>query len=295
MNESPRRGFSLRIFMPDGEPDGLRIIEKSNWTGVGLVCPRASYKNAKSRAEFAKAGVYILSGPSELDGARRIYIGEGETIRPRLDQHVLNKEFWDSVTFFVSKDDNLNKAHAQYLESRLVELAVDAKRYDLDNSNVPKRPSLSEADIADAEAFLAEILLCLPVLGLDAFTWRRDSPADERELYLNGKDADGCGYETPSGFVVRAGARARVEEAPSIKSSEQLTRARLLSQGVLEVAGDRYELVQDFEFSSPSLAASVLLGRSSNGRVEWKDAAGRTLKAIQEAEIMGREVTGRET
>jgi hypothetical protein len=45
-----------------------------------------------------------------------------------------------------------------------------------------------------------------------------------------------------------------------------------------------YRFTQDYSFSSPSTAAAVVLGRSANGRIEWKDAQGRTLKALQEAE-----------
>ena len=33
-------------------------------------------------------------------------------------------------------------------------------------------------------------------------------------------------------------------------------------------------------FPSPSTAAMVLLGRSSNGRVEWKSSDGKTLKEL---------------
>ena len=39
----------------------------------------------------------------------------------------------------------------------------------------------------------------------------------------------------------------------------------------------------DYTFNSPSTAAGVMLGRSANGRVEWKDATGRTLKDLQTA------------
>ena len=41
MNQSLRIPFSLRIFVADGDPDGLRIVDKSNWIGKALVFPRA--------------------------------------------------------------------------------------------------------------------------------------------------------------------------------------------------------------------------------------------------------------
>ena len=53
----------------------------------------------------------------------------------------------------------------------------------------------------------------------------------------------------------------------------------------LEDTGTMYRMVQDYVFGSPSTAAGVLLGRSSNGRTEWKDGNGRSLKSIQEESV----------
>ena len=85
MAQRTLRGFSIHIFLPDGSPDGLRVVEKTNWTGIGLQYPRASFPKAESRREFARAGVYVLVGPSAETGLQRAYIGEGDPVGPRLD------------------------------------------------------------------------------------------------------------------------------------------------------------------------------------------------------------------
>jgi len=54
------RGFTIKIFVPNGSADGLRIVEKSNWSGRGIVCPRADYADNKKRPDFQSTGVYIL-------------------------------------------------------------------------------------------------------------------------------------------------------------------------------------------------------------------------------------------
>ena len=146
--------FSIRIFLPAGDPDGVRLVEKSNWNGAGLMIPRALFPSARQRRELERTGVYILVGPPEESGLPRIYVGEGDPIRPRLDQHAARKDFWTSCVAFTSKDENLNKAHVQHLESRLVGLASQFKRCVLDNGNVPTLPSMSEADAADADGFV---------------------------------------------------------------------------------------------------------------------------------------------
>src|SRR5688500_15768112 len=160
--ESVRRPFSIRIFLADGTPSGLKFVEKSNWTGVGAVCPRPRFSSVKGRKEFARAGVYVLIGPSDASGIPQAYIGEGDPVRTRLEDHHSKKDFWTVTLFFTSKDSNLNKAHIEFLEHRLIAIAKDAKRCKLENGNSPSAPSLSEAESADVEAFLEEMLLCFP-------------------------------------------------------------------------------------------------------------------------------------
>lgn len=38
-----RRGFSVNVFLPANDPEGLKVVEKSNWTGRGLVIPRPMF------------------------------------------------------------------------------------------------------------------------------------------------------------------------------------------------------------------------------------------------------------
>lgn len=275
--------YSIRIYLPGGDPEGLRLIEKSNWSGAGLVIPRALFAEGKLRKEVARTGVYVLAGPPEESGLPRVYVGEGDPIRRRLEQHASKKDFWTSCFAFTSKDENLNKAHVQYLEARLIALAGQAKRCTLDNGNVPALPSMSEADAADAEGFLSEMLLCFPVLGLGVF-----SPAPAATtgpaLRLTSKGITADGRETPEGFVVRAGSAAALTEVPSCHAYLRELRAALIANGVMKQSGDGFVFTQDYVFASPSTAAGVVLGRSSNGRIEWKSGDGRTLREIQEAD-----------
>ncbi|HOC43809.1 MAG TPA: GIY-YIG nuclease family protein [Thermoanaerobaculales bacterium] len=276
-------GFSVRIFIPSGEPEALRIVEKSNWTGQGLVFPRAQFAEVRQRPELKRTGVYVLWGPGESIQLPRLYVGEGDPVLPRIDQHAKQKDFWTHAAVFTSKDQNLNKAHVQYLEARLVGLAREAKRAELDNGNIPQLPALSEADAADAEGFLGDLLLCLPVVGFSLFDKPRAGAAKSRDLFLKAKGIEARGVDSPEGFIVRAGSQAVKDEVPSIHAFLRELRKSLLAQGALEPTGKVYRLTQDYTFNSPSTAAGVLLGRPANGRTEWKDSKGRTLKEIQEA------------
>jgi hypothetical protein len=211
-----RRGFSVRVFLPDGDPAGLKVIEKSNWTGTGLVIPRTLFAEAKKRSEFDRAGVYILVGEADAAPLPKVYVGEGDPIRPRLEQHGRAKDFWTHAVIFTSKDQNLNKAHVQRLESRLVELAREAKRCVLDNGNVPQPPSLSEADVAEVEGFLDDIRLCLPTLGYPFFE-RAATVVDESSetLVHKTRGIEARGADTPQGLWCGLGrARSRRRRIP---------------------------------------------------------------------------------
>jgi hypothetical protein len=280
-NMTKATGFSVRIFIPSGEPEGLRIVEKSNWTGQGLVFPRTLYSEARQRAELKRTGVYLLWGCGEVQQLPRVYVGEGDAVLSRLDQHARSKDFWTHAAVFTSKDQNLNKAHVQYLESRLFSLADAAKRCELDNGNMPQLPVLSEADVADAEGFLANLTLCLPVVGVTFFEKPRAAVATAPELILRAKGIEARGFESAEGFVVRANSQAVKVEVQSIHAYLAELRRALTEKGVFMDAGEVYRVTQDYTFGSPSTAAGVLLGRSANGRLEWKDGKGRSLKDIQ--------------
>lgn len=281
---SRSRGFSVRVFLPSGEPEGIRLVEKSNWTGQGLVFPRAQFTEVRSRSELKRTGVYILWGLGDAGQLPRVYVGEGDSVLPRLTQHMKSKDFWTHAVVFTSKDQNLNKAHIQYLEARLVNLASEAKRSELDNGNIPQTPALSEADQADAEGFLGDMLLCLPVMGLSLFEVPKAGTKKAKDLYIRAKGIEARGVDSSEGFIVRAGSQAVKTEVASIHTYLVELRKSLLLQGVLEPAEDVYRVTQDYTFNSPSTAAGVLLGRSANGRVEWKNAKGKTLKEIQDEE-----------
>ena len=287
MNTTP---FSLRIFVADGDPDGLRIVDKSNWIGKALVFPRALLPQVKARPELAQTGVYLLLGPRPDAEGDMIYVGEGDPIRPRLESHYAQKDFWTrAIGFTTATAGQLNKAHVQFLESRLIALARSAKRMPLDNGNQPAEPSLSEADRADMEVFLGHMLGMLPVLGVHAFEQAPKVPAAKAAplLTCKGKGVQATGYEASQGFVVRAGSQATATTVPSmaqhVRGMYDL-RQELISNGVLAMQAGLYQFTQDYTFSSPSTAAAVVLGRSANGRVEWKGEDGRTLKELQAAE-----------
>ena len=147
-------GKSIRLFLVEGTADGRWMCELSNWTGKAYKIPRKYVKNSNDRPELTNTGIYFLFGKSDDRDTYRVYIGEAENIYERLNSHLKEKDFWHECVVFISKDNNLNKAHAKYLENRMYTIAKESNRYLIENSNIPTQSSLSEADRAEMEEFI---------------------------------------------------------------------------------------------------------------------------------------------
>ncbi|MCY4000244.1 MAG: GIY-YIG nuclease family protein [Bacteroidetes bacterium] len=276
-----RRSFKINILVIDGIPDGLRLVEKSNWNGLGIVCPRGRYPEAKKRKEFSGCGVYLLVGKDE-GLLPDLYVGEADQIRSRLDFHNSDdkKEFWQKTFIFTTRGTPLNKAQVKYLEARLVELATAAGRSNLQNLQTPKLPKLSEADEAEMEGFLDELLTILPVLEIPYFEPRKAILANKIIYELKGTGYRAQGAEANEGFLVMKDSIARLSETQTMKkhfSNYCDLRKKLIQSGVLQRQEDGLAFTKDWLFNSPSAAAVVCSGKSA-GPIEWKDKVGVTLK-----------------
>jgi hypothetical protein len=276
---------TIKLFLPRGDAKSLRTAEISNWTGKAIAAPRTELDELLAREELDKAGIYILTGSDPLTNTPRAYIGEAEVIRDRLKQHK-TKEFWVSAIVFVSKDENLTKAHVRYLESRLLAEAGQIDRFTLEQ-NQAGGSRLPESDREDMEVFLSRIRQLLPVLGSDLLIPVAQPAAKPQSgglLFCRRKGAEGRGHRTPDGFVVLKGSTAVLQERESAKSwpATIATRKQLIADGTLIKKDGFYEFTRDVQFSSPSAAAAAIEGGSANGLIEWKTKDGVTLKQLDE-------------
>lgn len=283
---------TVKIFLVKGNPDALRTAEISNWTGKGIAGPRADLDEILERDEAKKPGVYFLAGVNPDTGRDRVYIGEAEVIRNRIKQHI-ERDFWRSLSFFISKDENLTKAHTKYLEGKLIQKAKNANRYELENSNLGGT-SLPESDEADMQVFLTKIEQLLPVLGNSFLKPVVPVTAPEQEssmLFCEIRDVQAKGKPTENGFVVMKGSEATLQERPSAKKYGYASNLReeLKEEGVLVEQDGKLVFSADHEFSSPSAAAAVVHGGNANGLKAWKNASGVTLKQIEEKGVSFKE------
>lgn len=273
---------TIKIFLPEGDAQGLRVGEISNWSGVALAAPRSGLKQLLARPELERSGVYVLLGVDPDTSRAQAYIGEAEVLKARLRQH-LEKEFWVQAVVFTSKDEHLNKGHIRYLEARLIQEAQLAGQVGLDNSQAGNA-RLSESDAADMDVFLDRVRQLLPLLGSNMLVKAEDSPdvAENPRLECHIKGLVAYGRRSSGGFVVYKDSQAVLDLRGSAGNRAKSARNELIDSGSWLREPDCYRFTRDVEFSSPSLAAVAVCGGNTNGLQAWKDRQGRTLKALEE-------------
>ncbi len=276
-------GKTIKIFLIDGEPNGRMSCELSNWSGKAYKIPRIKIKDCSDRDDLKSTGVYLLFGKDDA-GKDQVYIGEAESILKRLNQQLISKDFWNEAIIFISKDDNLNKAHIKYLENRLHEIAKSANRYTVENSIIPTQSSISESDKAEMEEFIEYIKMLVNTLGHKVFEEKREfRPKHTQDLFYikSARGADGIGEPTSDGFVVFKQSKAAATIVNSMSSNLITYRKNLIDEGVLVDKIDYFEFSDDYIFSSPSTAAGMVMGRNANGLSEWKNKDGKSLKEFE--------------
>ncbi len=270
----------LTIFLPDGDPNGIKIIEVNGWTGKAFVVPRGKLKYLKDRPEGQLPGLYFLFGENQDATKPSIYIGETETSYQRLVNHDGSKDFWNVALIFTG---GLDKADVRYLENSAVIEAETAGRYIITNGNSRNENVLSEFKKAATDSYFETIKFVMATLGYTVFERAFTKQTTPEELYyLKTAGAEATGTLLNTGeFVVFKGSTAKMAEAPSLSGTgssvyryqmthEEEPRLKSLNE-------ESYMFTQDIIFTSPSQASSVITGRSSNGWISWKDSQGRTL------------------
>lgn len=287
---------AINIFLNDGDPEGLRSAQISLSTILAIGFRTLQLKAARAAfPELDRPGVYILLGVDEAQPDQALaYIGESESVAKRLQHHAssASKSFWRETIALVSKDENLTKSHARYVEARLLAEAAANPAWKVDNTqNAAETGKLPLAERAIMDEFIDQLKILVGVLGCDLFkvvagpitvaggetSESAASPGAIPEFSYSGKGFSGKLTVTAEGeLVLRRGSVARNTTVPSLSKSLLKLRDDLVKTGALASEGEGLRAATDIKFSSPSAAGAALSGMSVNGRVAWKLANGQT-------------------
>lgn len=283
------RPQTIQIFLPAGDPRGIRVAEITTRIIRVIEVPRSQLGEFIKTPEAQQVGVYFLMGELSDAGLPRAYIGQSGNVGSRLVQHNQTKDFWNRALVVISLTNSMTQTHALFLEWFAIAEATKAGRYFLENGNTGSQPYTPAPLQADCHEIHETAATLLATLGQPIFEPLINvlTPKGEAELfYCKGSGADGVGEYTTEGFVVRKGSRGRVINVASIQgTSNERFRDQLIREGIMAAQDGLYVFTRDHLFASPSMAALAVMGRSANGWMEWKDAKGRTLDDVKRQSI----------
>lgn len=281
MSATPK---TIQIFLPGGDPRGIRIAEITTRIVQVIEVPRSLLSDFLKMPESTQVAVYFLFGTAD-DGSQKVYIGQTGDLRARLSSHNQKKDFWQRALVLISRTNSLTQTHGLFLEWYCIQATRKAGRYADDNANAGSRPHTPAPLEADCHEIFETGSTLLATLGYPAFDpVANTSASNKKEALFFSKSAgiDGKGLYTTEGFVVLKGSVGRKANVPSLDgTSDARFRQRLVDEGVMREEGETVVFVKDHLFNSPSMALIALLGRTANGWKEWKNAERQSLYDVK--------------
>ncbi|MEJ2495688.1 MAG: GIY-YIG nuclease family protein [Ignavibacteriaceae bacterium] len=272
-------GKTIQIYLPDGDPQSIKIAEITSRTVQAILIPRSKLESAFKREELKNVGVYFLIGNPDDESKDILYVGEAEECQTRLKQQNKSKDFWNIAIVVISKTQYFTKTHIKFLEWLCYDSAKEATRFRMENSNIPNKPFTSESMEADLLDNFETIKILTSTLGYPLFE-KIKKPSKKNILFCKGKNANGLGEYSSDGMVVFEGSKCNLEETSSTPEWVTNLRNRLKKEGALEKEDNFLVFKSDYIFNSPSAAAVVVLGRAANGWTSWKYKDGKTLDEV---------------
>lgn len=293
-----KRSKNINMFLMDGEVTGKIKCTLSNWTGVIYKIPRIQLGDLKSRDEMKQSGIYFLFGRDEDKQKDVTYIGQattrknGEGVLLRIQEHTrdTHADYFNDVIILTTQNNSFGPTEISYLENKFTQLAKEAGRYIVKNSNDPNPGNVTEEKESELDEIVENTLMIIGTLGYRVFVPMTKKVSqdltDNHSTYLylkrktkkSNKVIEATCERTTEGFVVLDGSQVEIKDSPYLPASLKEMRQNLIASRVIQDG----VLKEKQLFSSPSYAAAFLLGMQTNGRTDWKDQDGRTLKELEE-------------
>ena len=292
-------GKTVKIYLSDGTPSGVRHAEIIGWTGQAIACSRSRIPELRDWSEIQRPGIYFLLWRGDSIDAGRVYVGETEEMLKRLTEQTKAMDFWNEAVAFTSKDENLTKGHIKYLERRLVALTETVGRYEVENKNSPQSGYLPRSEADAMEEFIDNLRIVLGTLGyrfLEPISasatvgpshQKPENPILGTKLSFEFLGMSAYGTQSDQGFIVFSGSCVTPSDAESLSPVLKAQKSELVEGGVLALHGSKYRFQRDYVFNSPSAAASLVSGAPRSGPQSWHDETGKSLKQLEEDMLKG--------
>lgn len=292
------KGKNFNLFLMDGEATGRIKCTLANWTGIAYKIPRSYLDRCKDRKDLKNSGVYFLFG-SDNANEDSVYIGQagsrknGKGVLFRVSEHLKDEFYFTDAVVLTTQNNSFGPTEISYLENRFTKIALETRRYNVQNSNEPNLGNVTEEKESELEDFIEYSKLVLGVMGYKLFvplikaepaiTTSDDNKEDELELYLSRKIKSTNNMitahckRTSEGFVVLAGSQIEMRDSNSLPPAIKKLRDKCKRNHEI-IEG---KLTKNYLFKSPSYAASFVIGMTTNGRANWKTKDGTQLKFLE--------------
>lgn len=289
MNQT--RGITITNYLASGDPEGVVFAFISNWTGQAIKIPRNLFADTKDLPELNRPGIYFLLGQDEENpDDKLVYIGEANILKERIIQHLRDNEksFAETIVCFSSKDENLTVSHTKYLEQKLISQISLSTEYRMKNRKEGSVINLPRMVQDEMDTYFDYMKIILPSMGYTVLHVNQQTKkAGVEELYiLNISGLKASGKLTLNGIEVQPGSEMNKIQLPSLSGSYSNLRLTLQEKGIVQEKEKKFVFIKPFEFTSPSMAAAIIAGCSINGRLYWKNKAGRSLKEMEEEKMI---------
>lgn len=285
MTQRPR---TIQIYLPSGDPRGVRVAELTTSITRVIEVPRALLNEYLQRKDASQVGLYFLIGEDEDQDYPPVYIGQTGNTGVRLVEHHKTKDFWSKALVVVSLTNNLTQTHALYLEWMSIQEADRAGRYKVSNGNGGSRPHTPEPLEADCQEYFETIRTLIATLGQPVFeplAKAKEEVGKDDTFFCRSAAYDAAGQYTEEGMVVLKGSKARKEVAPSMaKYKTGSRRDALIKEGAMALEGEHYVFQRDVLFKTPSGASDTVTGASTNGWTMWRTKDGKTLDELKRSQ-----------
>lgn len=290
---------NFNLYLMDGDVTGRIKCTLANWTGIAYKIPRSYLNKCKDRQDLRQSGVYFLFGKNK-NNEDEVYIGQagirkdGSGVLFKVFEHLKDDIYFSEAVILVTQNNPFGLAEVNYLKNRFSDMAIDVDRYRVRNENGLNQENLTEERESELDDFIEYSKLVLGVLGYKLFVPLVESTVEENEetveengelmLYLSrkmkksNKTIEAKCMKTDKGFIVLKDSMIEEIDSKSIPESIKVIRRKCRRKN--KIADGR--ITGNYLFTSPSSAASFVLGMNTNGRTDWKTEDGLTLKELEE-------------
>ena len=285
------KGKSINLFLIDGDATGRIKATLSNWTGIIYRIPKPTFPDCKNGGEISKhinhAGIYFLLGEAE-NGNPSIYVGQASTRKngkglvQRINEHKNDKNEWNEIVILTRQNDTLDAAELNYLENKFTNLALEVKRYEVNNKCDPSKGNISEEKESEMEEFIENCLAIVGILGIHAFeeinigslkTTVKNSEKRTVIFKNQSKNYQASATISNQGFILLKGSHIN----PKLSKSLNQSTIKLRKQYASHIDKD-FVTTSDLLFKSQSGAATFVSGSPTSGNSFWKTEDGKCPK-----------------